>query len=78
MMLHQEPWLFTLHKLEGALYMDVLCGTVGMYEMRVRVPEAVISAWRTHGLPILQDFARRVRANPDSFDPGGGAVHSAV
>jgi hypothetical protein len=51
----------------GSLVLSVLCGTVGLYEARVRLNEEEMSRYRAEGVAFLDDLASRIRKEESIF-----------
>jgi hypothetical protein len=51
----------------GSLVISVLCGTVGLYEVRVRLNEDEIGRYQAEGVESLDDLATRIRKDESKF-----------
>jgi hypothetical protein len=54
-------------ELDGSLVLSVLCGTIGLYEARVRLTGEELSRFRTEGVVFLDDLASRIRKEEPGF-----------
>lgn len=52
----------------GALYLGVMVGGVAMYEVRVRLLDEEIEAYRSEGERYLDDLAYRVAKDPSAYE----------
>jgi hypothetical protein len=69
-MILEEPWSFSFWEEEdGALVLEVLCGTVGMFEVRVRFSDEQRAAYAHEGEAFVRRLARAVNDAPDAFLP---------
>jgi hypothetical protein len=69
-MILEEPWSFSFwEEPDGALVLEVLCGTVGVFEVRVRFTEEQRSAYAREGEGFVRRLARAVKDAPDAFLP---------
>ncbi len=69
-MILEEPWSFSFwEEPDGALVLEVLCGTVGVFEVRVRFTEEQRSAYAREGAGFVRRLARAVKDAPDAFLP---------
>ncbi|MBL8300189.1 MAG: hypothetical protein JNN30_17765 [Rhodanobacteraceae bacterium] len=61
----QESWAWTLYGDESdALYLSVLCGTVGLFTVDFQLDEHEVSRFRAAGDSAVQELADRVRSEP--------------
>jgi|JI8StandDraft_2_1071088.scaffolds.fasta_scaffold68698_3 hypothetical protein len=64
----QESWAWTLYRDESdALYLSVLCGTVGLFTIDFRLDEQEVAMVETAGDSAVQELASRVRSEPSSY-----------
>lgn len=59
--LHDEPWSWTLSRTEGGLLLEVLCGTVGLYEKSVLLTPEETLAWERSGPSGLEPLVEAIR-----------------
>jgi hypothetical protein len=61
----QEQWAWTLFQEEAEFFLSVLCGTVGLYEVVLKLSpsEATMASNRE----ALNELASKVRSQPKSF-----------
>ncbi len=69
-MILEEPWSFSFwEEADGALVLEVLCGTVGTFEVRVRFSDEQRAAYAHEGEAFVRRLARAVNDAPDAFLP---------
>ncbi len=62
--LDEEHWTWMLFAEGQHLYLSVLCGTVGIYEINMQLTEDEKIAYRKQGRPYLNQLARQAAGNP--------------
>lgn len=62
--LDEEHWAWMLYADEKQLYLSVLCGTVGLYEVNLRLTESEKTAYQRDGRAYLEQLARQVANDP--------------
>ena len=66
-MILEEPWSFSFwEEPDGALVLEVLCGTVGMFEVRVPFTEEHRAAYAREGEAFVRRLAANVLARPSA------------
>ncbi len=64
----EEPWSFSFwEEPDGALVLEVLCGTVAIFEVAVCFTEEQRAAYAREGEGFVRALARRVADAPASF-----------
>jgi hypothetical protein len=61
----QEQWAWTLFQEEAEFYLSVLCGTVGLYEVVLKLSAAEVAT--VSNREAINELASKVRAQPKSF-----------
>ena len=61
----------------GSLVISVLCGSIGLYEARIRLNDEEVSRYETEGVAFLDDLAARIRKEESSFKPRMILLNSA-
>ncbi len=56
-----------LEEPNGSLVIVVLCGTIGIYEARVRLNEEEVRRYQAEGTEFLDDLATRIRKEESRF-----------
>lgn len=59
--------MYRLFEYEGGLGLGVLCGGVGMYEVKIRLTEAEEARYREEGRDFLADLSKLVRHKKEEF-----------
>ena len=60
--LHDETWSWTLWRTEDdLLLLDVVCGTVGIYERSLLLTPAEADRWERSGPAGLEPFIKEIR-----------------
>ena len=64
-----SPWKYTLYEAEDdRLVLSVVCGGVGLYEVRVPLTPADVEAYRLSGAAYLDNLCAEVAKDPKRFD----------
>lgn len=59
--LHDETWSWTLFRTDDGLRLDVLCGTVGLYERSLLLNREETRRWEDAGPPGLEPLVAAIR-----------------
>lgn len=59
--LHDEPWSWRLDRTGEGLVLDVLCGTVGVYNTTIVLEPNEIAMWESGGPEALQPLVEAIR-----------------
>ena len=54
--------------------MSVLCGTVGLYEVEVKLTESQIGDYEARGENMLDELAEVIRNNPENYSQNHGTT----
>ena len=60
-MLAEASWDWQFFRFDDRFYLNVLCGTVGLYERCVQLDAAELEDWQQRGRPALEAVAVRIR-----------------
>jgi|GEM_PF-1124927 len=73
--IEQSPWAWTLYRHDdGALELLVVCGTVGIFEVAVRLDADTTARYAAEGRPVLERLARQVSRDPHGWLAGRRSV----
>lgn len=79
--LASAPWAYDLVRDDdGLLLLTVMCGTVGLYELRLELDADEAAPWEREGESYIRDFAATITAHPSRYwhrhlgDAAGGAA----
>lgn len=59
--LHEETWSWRLDQTTDGLVLDVLCGTVGIYNRTIVLSPAEVEMWEREGPAGLEPLVEQVR-----------------
>ena len=65
--LARETWSFILYEHEGRLLLNVVAGTVGLFEVLVELTAEERAAWERDGVAGVQPLVRAIQGSPRSF-----------
>jgi hypothetical protein len=65
--LAQGAWDYTLFQDGERIVLDVVCGTVGIFNVAVELTAEERRVWETEGMPGLRFLVRAIRDNPPAF-----------
>ncbi len=64
----KKQWNYRLFKNSSDEYvLSVLCGTIGLYEVDVKLTSKQIEDYETYGEKIIDELAQKIRNNPSSY-----------
>lgn len=63
----QEAWSWTLYRDVDALYLSVLCGSVGLYTVDFRLTPEETARFDANGDSFIASLADTVRTSPDLY-----------
>ncbi len=64
--LNKSPWDFTLFEENDAIYLEVVCGSVGIYELKIQLTQDEIASSR-NDQNFISQLAKKIRFDPDSY-----------
>lgn len=65
--LSESPWDYIVWEHEGRIYLDVLCGTVAIYDVVVELDATERMLWETEGAAGLLSLIQDIRYRPQDF-----------
>lgn len=69
----QEAWRYTLEHDSGRYYLSVLCGSVGLYEVKIELTRDEIIKYRQSNKLFLDELIDSIQNNPNSFKIRNGS-----
>ena len=66
--LDSEHWGHEFFERDGRYYLNVVCGTVGIYDVTVELTADELAAYERDGVGVVRALAKRIRDNPPSVD----------
>lgn len=64
----KKNWEYTLFQDDDGIYvLSVLCGSVGLYELNIKLNAAETSEYLDKGLEYLEGLVKQIRNSPSSF-----------
>ena len=71
MMLHIEPWSWSLEQTDVGLVLSVVCGTVGLYERMIVLDLDEVRIWERDGPAALEPLVAAIRNDVTGEDFAG-------
>lgn len=65
--LAEESWSWMLFEHDGAWFLSVLCGTVGLYTVDFQLSEAEVARIDAGGNAAVAELAREVAGQPSNY-----------
>jgi hypothetical protein len=59
--LHEETWSWRLERIPEGLLLDVLCGTVGIYNRTIMLNPEEVDLWEAGGPAALEPLVEAIR-----------------
>ena len=63
----KKSWDYTLSKDKEKLILNVLCGTIGMFEILIELDKAEIKYYNERGEGFIDELAKKIQSNPESY-----------
>jgi hypothetical protein len=63
----KKPFSYTLIKKDNEYILNVVCGSVGLFEVEYKLSELDIDNYLNQGKDFIEDLAHKVRFEPDKF-----------
>lgn len=64
----KKNWEYTLLQDDDGVYvLSVLCGSIGLYELEIKLNATETSKYLEKGLEYLEGLVKQVRNSPSSF-----------
>lgn len=71
MMLHIEPWSWSLEQTDVGVVLNVVCGTVGLYERMIVLDLEEVRIWERGGPAALEPLVAAIRNDVTGEDFAG-------
>ena len=65
--LAEENWDYIVWEHDGRLFLDVLCGTVGLFDVVIELNEEERVLWETEGVTGLKPLIQSIRYSPQRY-----------
>jgi hypothetical protein len=62
-----EPWSYTLYKVGDEYLLEILCGSVGMYFMKIYLSESEKEKYIEIGADYIRDLSTSIQRQPSYF-----------
>jgi len=62
-----KSWNYVLYKSDEDYLLDVLCGSVGMYQLKIWLNTSEKESYLLRGEDYIDELARTIQRNPSSF-----------
>ena len=64
----KEAWSFTLYEDDkGKLLLEVMIGSLAMYELKYELPPEDVAAYREEGAGYIKRLVRDIQENPSNY-----------
>ncbi len=63
----EKPWSYSLYEEGEELYLSVLCGSVGLYEIKIKLNKGEKEEYYKNGEEFIKNLSSEIRKNPNSF-----------
>ena len=63
-----KPWNYTLISESNKYFLSVLCGTVGMFEVKIELTEEEEKSYVKKGAEYIDKLADQIRNNPGEYN----------
>lgn len=63
----KKDWNYRFYENNGEYYLSVLCGTVGLFDVLVKLTENQIQLYKKDGELFLDKFAQEIRDSPSQY-----------
>ncbi len=65
----QGAWEYTLFDVDGRLILEVVCGTVALFDMTIELNAEERAAWEANGVAGVLPLVAKVRDDPERYRP---------
>lgn len=63
----EASWEYIVWEHEGRLFLDVLCGTVGIFDVVIELNEEERRTWETLGVAGIKPLIESIRNTPERY-----------
>jgi hypothetical protein len=63
----QKAWEYTLFEADGHYYLEVMCGTVAVYDLAIELNAAERAEWESKGEAGILPLVEKIRYTPDQY-----------
>lgn len=65
--IYKKNWVYSFYENNGKYFVDVLCGTVGMYNLLVQLNDIEIESYVKYGITYIDSLVKKIQENPSAF-----------
>ncbi len=62
-----EPWNYQLIKNNYEYFLSIMCGSVGLYEVEIKLTREEISEYEQNGKTSIEKLVSSIRENPEKY-----------
>lgn len=62
-----KPWEYTLFEMNNNYLLEVLCGGVGVYQIKIWLNDYEKECFLKQGSPYIDKLSKYIQSNPKSF-----------
>lgn len=66
-MIINKPWAYSLYECDGNYLLDVLCGGVGMYQLKIWLSSSEKEDFLKQGDAYIDRLSKSIQRSPDSY-----------
>lgn len=74
----KKNWEYTLFEVEDKMILSVLCGSVALFTVNIKLNESEKESFEKFGESYIDDLAEKVRTDPSDFQIRHGDMSSFV
>ena len=63
----KKRWSYVLYESGQNYILSVLCGTVGLYELRIQLNEEEVAMYKADGVGYIENLVKTIQAEPDNY-----------
>jgi len=63
----KKDWDYTLYKKNNQYFLEVICGSVALFEIKIQLNEEEISNYLEKGEVYIEEMARTIQENPSKW-----------
>lgn len=62
-----ENWSWVFFEEEGEKYLEIVCGTVGLYTVIIKLNDTEIEEYLSKGISFIKGLTANIQSKPDSY-----------
>lgn len=63
----KQPWQYSFYQDEQELILSVVCGSIGIFEITIKLNEVEKTEYELRGLEYIEELAKKIQYTPSLY-----------